>query len=98
MRIATWNLGRCRAGASPRAGKLLALMTHVAADVWVLTETWRDFSPGPGYQLVAHSVDAADRNAARGECWVAVWSQNGPVRRLRRDMDEGICRGKIGMR
>jgi len=43
------------------------------ADVWVLTETSRDFAPGDGYQLIAASHDAPDRGA--GECWTAIWSR-----------------------
>ena len=38
-------------------------MARVDADVWVLTETHRDLSPGPGYRLVSHSEDAPDRDA-----------------------------------
>lgn len=75
MRIATWNLNRCRPGSSARAAKLLDLMVPVEADVWVLTETHRGFSPGPGYRLIADSTDAPDRDAPRGECWVAIWSR-----------------------
>lgn len=75
MRLATWNLGRCRPGSSARAATLLDLMARIGADVWVLTETHRDFPPGPGYRLVAHSADAPDRAAGQGECWVAVWSR-----------------------
>jgi hypothetical protein len=50
-------------------------MGRIGADVWVLTETHREFSPGPGYLLVASSADAPDRDAKRGECWVAIWSK-----------------------
>jgi hypothetical protein len=75
MRVATWNLDRCRPGPSARAARLSELMAGIDADVWVLTETHRGFSPGPGHQLVAHSADAPDRDVSRGECWVAVWSR-----------------------
>lgn len=75
MRIATWNLNRCRPGSTARAAKLLDLMALVEADVWVLTETHQDFSPGPGYRLIAHSADAPDRDVDRGECWAALWSR-----------------------
>jgi hypothetical protein len=75
MRIATWNLDRCRPGSSARARRLSAMIGDVGADVWVLTEPYRGFSPGPAYDLIAHSADAPDRHAARGECWVAIWSR-----------------------
>src|SRR5262245_36493386 len=75
MRIATWNLNRCRPGSSARAAKLAVLMTQIGADVWVLTETYRDFTPGADFRLAAQSAAATDRDAARGECWVAIWSR-----------------------
>lgn len=75
MRIATWNLNRCRAAGSDRAKRLLGQIETVEADVWVLTETYQDFTPGTEYELIAHSTEAPDRNAKRGECWVAVWSR-----------------------
>jgi hypothetical protein len=75
MRIATWNLARCRPGESARAARLLELRSLVDADVWVLTETHREFSPGAGYRLVSQSADAPDRVFSRGECWTAIWSR-----------------------
>src|SRR4051812_30650594 len=75
MRIATWNIDRCRPGSSARATQLAELMGHVKADVWVLTETHRDFRSGPGYELIAHSEAAADRDASKGECWAAIWAR-----------------------
>jgi endonuclease/exonuclease/phosphatase family metal-dependent hydrolase len=73
MRIATWNLDRCHPGKSDRKERLAEQMAHVNADVWVLTESFRDFAPGDDHRLVASSVDAPDRDAAAGECWVAIW-------------------------
>ena len=75
LRIATWNLMRARPGRSARTRALVALMERVAADIWVLTETHRDLSPGPAYTCVAYSADAPDRDSASGECWVAIWSR-----------------------
>lgn len=75
MRIATWNLDRCPPGASARGSTFLAMMAEVNADVWVLTETYQAFSPGADFRLIAHSAEAPDREAGRGECWVAVWSR-----------------------
>ena len=74
MRLATWNINRCRHNTA-RAGRLKERINQVNADVWVLTETHIDFSPGPGFRLLAHSDNAPDRNAEQGECWVAVWSR-----------------------
>lgn len=74
MRLATWNLNRCRPNAT-RANALRKGMNHVNADVWVLTETNVEFSPGADFDLLAHSADAPDRNAENGECWVAIWSR-----------------------
>ena len=75
VRIATWNLMRARPGSSGRTAALLAHMDAISPDVWVLTETFRDLRPGPDYTLVASSTDAPDREAARGECWTAIWSR-----------------------
>lgn len=66
---------RARPGRGRRAAALLTHMEAVSADVWVLTETWRGFQPGPAYNLVASSADAPDRDAGGGECWVAIWSR-----------------------
>jgi hypothetical protein len=74
MRLATWNLARARPGGR-RAAALLEHVTAVDADVWVLTETWRELSPGAGYRLVAASGPARDREADAGELWVAAWSR-----------------------
>ncbi len=46
MRIATWNINRCRPGSPTRAVTLTSLMAKVDADVWVLTETFQDPSRG----------------------------------------------------
>lgn len=74
MRLATWNLARARRDGR-RASALVAHMASVDADVWVLTETWRDLAPGEGHRLIAESASAPDRESAAGERWVAVWSR-----------------------
>jgi hypothetical protein len=48
-------------------------MRRIDADVWVLTETHRDMSPGPEFQAVA-SI-GADRPQKFGECWTMIWSR-----------------------
>lgn len=73
MRIATWNLARTPARSRQGRSALLRLMEPRNADVWVLTETSRDFAPGEGYQLIAASENAPDRGP--GECWTAIWSR-----------------------
>ena len=55
MKIATWNLESVRPLTPPRRAAFLDAMRKVDADVWVMTETWADFSPPPDYQLVAQS-------------------------------------------
>ena len=77
MRLATWNLDRCRPNATVGADALRKAMSHVNADVWVLTETHLDFSPSSEFSLLAHSENAPDRDSKRGECWVAIWSRLG---------------------
>jgi hypothetical protein len=72
MRIATWNVARCRPD-GVRSERVLNLMDDIKADVWVLTETDRKLKPGPQYERVAYSADALDRDTKRGECWVAIW-------------------------
>jgi hypothetical protein len=96
MRVATWNLNRCRPGGSARAEQLQSRMAAVAADVWVLTETHRDFPPCPGYRLVSHSADAPDRDTGRGECWVAIWSRL-PAERVELTADlERVAAARVG--
>jgi endonuclease/exonuclease/phosphatase family metal-dependent hydrolase len=76
MKIATWNVNRCRARSS-RGSNLVARMAdaNADADVWVLTESFRDFAPTDQHRLVAWSADAPDRQAESGECWVVIWSR-----------------------
>lgn len=71
MRIATWNVECVRPGDGARTRRIRQAIDGVGADVWVLTETHPDFSPGDGYQRGAFSTTAPDRTS--GDCWVAVW-------------------------
>ena len=96
MRLATWNLDRCRPSATERANALRNAMYKVNADVWVLTETHVEFSPGPDYYLLAHSADAPDRDSKRGECWVAIWSRSaGDSVQLTADL-ERVAAARVG--
>jgi hypothetical protein len=72
--VATWNLSRVHP-TEPRAQRLREYMPSVAADIWILTETWDAFTPGPNYRLVSQSAPASDRDADKGECWVAIWTR-----------------------
>jgi hypothetical protein len=71
MKIATWNLESSNRLTPPRNAALLDGMRQVNADVWVLTETWTDFSLEPGFERVAQSDRAQDLTPERR--WVAIW-------------------------
>jgi hypothetical protein len=77
MRIATWNIERCKPGDSVGASRLELAMTEIDADVWVLSETFQGFSRRPDHKLIAWSTAPPDREAAAEECWVAIWSRLG---------------------
>jgi endonuclease/exonuclease/phosphatase family metal-dependent hydrolase len=95
MRVATWNLERCPPRRAARAGELRALMAKIGADVWILTETHRDFAPSSAHRLISHSADASDRDAAAGECWVAIWSSL-PAERVELSADlERTCAARV---
>ena len=42
-------------------------------DVWVLTETHDDVSPGQSFRCIAYSAARDDGRA--GERWVAIWAR-----------------------
>lgn len=73
MRIATWNVERVK----PRGWKIAPAqrrrMSDVDADIWILTETHVDHSPGHGYEVV-HTPPVPDRRPA-DERWVGIWSR-----------------------
>lgn len=70
-RIATWNLNRVRPG-EPRGQRVRRQLGQQQVDVWILTETSTQLSPGPGW----HGVFSAPRSKARvDERWVAVWTR-----------------------
>ena len=50
-------------------------MEAVDADIWVLTETRRDFAPPGQYTLAGCSGDAALLDAKNQWTWVAIWSR-----------------------
>ena len=49
-------------------------MAEVGADVWVLTETFTDRSPGAGFEG-CHAPHHPDRRPDERERWTAVWSR-----------------------
>lgn len=73
MKIATWNVERVQPGGSSRSTRIRDSIAKVDADVWVLTESHQEFSPGASFALIARSKDATDRTG--GECWVAIWAR-----------------------
>lgn len=75
MRISTFNLARCKPGASQRTGSLRRIMSEIDADVFVLTETFLTFTPGDGYELIACTSEAPDRTPE--ERWTCIWSRIG---------------------
>lgn len=76
MRIATWNLESIRQKSSEREQAFRQAMQQVNADIWVLTETWIDFGPGDGFELVAQSSEAQDLTAHPNRCWVSIWARS----------------------
>lgn len=48
-------------------------MSNIDADVWILTETHEQLSPGSGFE--AHSSGPPDRDHEPGERWVTIWSR-----------------------
>jgi endonuclease/exonuclease/phosphatase family metal-dependent hydrolase len=72
-RIATWNVERPKADSHTKLPRLTASMREIDADVWILTETHANLTPGANY----HPVSSAgyDRTQQAGESWVTIWSR-----------------------
>jgi len=73
VRIATWNVERVKPQGWKIAPAQRRRMTEVDADIWILTETHIDHSPGHGYDVV-HTPAIPDRRPAN-ERWVGIWSR-----------------------
>jgi endonuclease/exonuclease/phosphatase family metal-dependent hydrolase len=73
IRIATWNVERPRAASWKKVPALMEHIRRVDADIWILTETHLQVSPGAGYE--ATSTAESDRDQADGEKWVTIWSR-----------------------
>jgi hypothetical protein len=74
LKVATWNLDSTKTLTQTRRSSFLASMAAVDADIWVLTETWRDFVL-PGYALASESMAASDLAPERR--WTAIWTRSG---------------------
>lgn len=79
MKIATWNLERAQPD-SAQAQRQRQWMERMDADLWILTETHQQISPGDHYQSVASGPP--DRPAAEGEHWVQIWVRDRPLKPL----------------
>jgi hypothetical protein len=71
MKIATWNLESSNPLTPTCRTAFLDAMLSMDADVWVLTETWTDFSLEPDFLRVAQSDPAQDLTPERR--WVDIW-------------------------
>jgi len=76
LRLATWNLARTNPRSTARIQTLQSHMATINADIWILTETWKQIAPPPEHHLVATSTPAPDRESAAGERWTTIWSRH----------------------
>ena len=97
MRIATWNVESLRKLTPEREEAFHKAMAKVDADVWVLTETWKTFSPGAAYQLAAESSLGEDLKAKKSWAdrrWVTIWvksSLHAKCQEVRSQPDRMAC-------
>lgn len=75
MKIATWNLESINRLTPDRRDAILGAVKDVDADVWVLTESWVNLEPLPGYRLVSHSCKA-DEDLTPERRWVSIWARS----------------------
>jgi endonuclease/exonuclease/phosphatase family metal-dependent hydrolase len=69
MKIATWNVARpIISDRSKRLDRIIQEINHVNADIWILTETRPEVSPGITYSSIAPD------DSFPGEKWVMIWS------------------------
>lgn len=73
IRIANWNLERVLPS-QKRATAIRAYMAEINADIWILTETHAEMSPGDAY--LSSISGEPDRVSQLGECWSAIWSSH----------------------
>ncbi|TWU39986.1 hypothetical protein Q31b_33020 [Novipirellula aureliae] len=80
MRIATWNLARPTSGDSAKAKLLMEHIKRDCSDIWILTESHSDVSPGSDFEM--RSTTGSDRAQSEGEVWTAIWCRFPIVREL----------------
>ncbi|MFQ4137926.1 endonuclease/exonuclease/phosphatase family protein [Nodosilinea sp. PGN35] len=76
MKIATWNLERALPQ-SVQADRQRQWLSRIDADIWILTETHLDITPGVDYSSVVSGPP--DRPGDDGERWVQIWVQTGEL-------------------
>jgi len=74
IRIATWNLERCPSGRKALAEAQQRRIAEVDADVWVLTETFTDRTPGAEFTGV-HCPQHPGRRSDPTERYTGIWSR-----------------------
>jgi endonuclease/exonuclease/phosphatase family metal-dependent hydrolase len=76
MKIATWNLESIKPLTTDIEEAFRKVIYGINADVWVVTETWLNFSL-VGYQLAAQTGQVDDLIHAKRPFsrWVAIWSR-----------------------
>lgn len=75
IKLATWNVAYGR-GCEPNRRRR-EVLDQVDADVWVLTETHCELTPGDGYKSIASDVRCSPRNKRvdEGSSWVTIWAR-----------------------
>ena len=74
MRIATWNVAYGLGEAVNQRRR--AKMDEIDADIWILTETHDDLSPGPEFRAVHGAnrpLDDGNRQVVKGSRFVSIW-------------------------
>jgi endonuclease/exonuclease/phosphatase family metal-dependent hydrolase len=74
VRVATWNVEYARGAA--RNARRRDVVQSVEADIWVLTETHDEFTPGDDFQAVStvqRPLESAD--VVPGSRWATIWSR-----------------------
>ena len=84
MKIATWNLDRPLTRKASKRAAIARWMREVDADVWVLTETHAEVTPGAEFSGVATLEPDPEHEV--GENWTTVWSRF-PIELLARTSD-----------
>ncbi|MBI2479796.1 MAG: endonuclease/exonuclease/phosphatase family protein [Planctomycetia bacterium] len=90
MRIATWNLNRPKMSEPGRSATLQERIRQLEADVWILTETNENVSPGNGFQRAVSSTISGYHDA--GESRTTIWSRFPVLQQIgTHDPDTAVC-------